>query len=93
MKMKYIDGHYTISNNNTVYLLSTDIAVSMMIYNDDNPLFFVYYNPYYGKITIEKTNKDGHTTKQKVSKTDREYYTNIMNNFILANTNFVLDNV
>lgn len=90
--MKYIDGHYIISNNNTVYLLQTDSAVSMMVYNE-NPLFFVHYNPYYGKITIEKTNKEGHTTKQKVSKKDKDYYTNIMRNFILANTNFVLDNM
>ena len=89
--MEYIDGHYTISNNNTVYLLQTDTAVSMMVYND-NPLFFVHYNSYYRKITIGKTNKNGHTTKQKVSKADKEYYTNIMKNFILANTNFVLDN-
>jgi len=86
--MKEFIGHIKVTKGDVFLCWYTDSV--LMMAREENKKFFVRYSPYYKRIEVYKMNKNDEVTKQKVAKSDREYYTNIFRNFILANTNFDL---
>ncbi len=88
MKNTVFIGHVEVTKGE-VFLCWFTNSISMTA-REGNKRFFVRYSPYYKRIEVYKMNKNDEVTKQRVAKSDREYYTNIFSNFILANTDFDL---
>ena len=88
MKNTVFIGYIEVTKGEVFLCWFTD-SLSMTA-REGNKKFFVRYSPYFKRIEVYKMNKKDEVTKQKVSKLDREYYTGILKNFILANTNFDL---
>lgn len=81
-----------LSNGKMAYLVCGDSFVSFTVWEDRyTPKFFVTYTGIGTGINIYKLNKHGSISRNKVSKADREYYTAILKNFILANTDFPIE--
>ena len=86
--MKEFIGHIKVTKGEVFLCWYTDSVSAVANY--ENKKFFIRYSPYSKKVEVYKMNKNDEVTKQRVAKSDMEYYTGILKNFILANTNFDL---